>query len=214
MKIGIIGAGSIGKLYASLWITAGHQVMLSSRHPEKIKQSPEFIDNTAIGTPAEAARFGETVLLAVNYESLDSAIASIQLDVNDKLVIDATNPLVWTENGNTTKVISDEDISVQRVSKRLSEARIAKAFTTLWTGYVEQYSNVNNPEIAMPFATDNQQDRITVSELIKDAGLIPVDLGKLSNSRPLDPPSPIWNVALNKKELIQRLNRFRNKFAV
>ena len=37
MKIGIIGAGAIGKTYGELFKRAGHEVMLSSRNPENIE---------------------------------------------------------------------------------------------------------------------------------------------------------------------------------
>ena len=36
MKIGIIGAGHIGGTLAKLWVAAGHEVMLSSRHPDEL----------------------------------------------------------------------------------------------------------------------------------------------------------------------------------
>ncbi len=37
MKIGIIGTGHIGGTLARLWVAAGHEVMISSRHPDELK---------------------------------------------------------------------------------------------------------------------------------------------------------------------------------
>jgi len=37
MRIGIVGAGMIGSTVAKLWIDAGHEVRLSSRHPEDLQ---------------------------------------------------------------------------------------------------------------------------------------------------------------------------------
>lgn len=54
MKIGVIGAGAIGRTYGELFKRAGHEVMLSSRHPEHIEAG-----DYQIGTVAEAAAFGE-----------------------------------------------------------------------------------------------------------------------------------------------------------
>ena len=210
MKIGIIGAGAIGQTYAKLWSAAGHDILLSSRNPQNLTPIVKDIGGAAqAGTPAEAAQFGEVVLLAVNYWTLDEAIAAIKPHVSGKLVIDATNPLRHVEGGGTERAIADDQIAGLVLAAKLPEASIAKAFTTLWTGHVERHADVADPKIAMTLAADAPEDRETVAQLIKDAGLVPVDLGTLAQSRPLDPPSPVWNVVLTAQELADRIDEFR-----
>ena len=112
MKIGIIGAGAIGQTYAKLWSAAGHDILLSSRNPQNLTPIVKDIGGAAqAGTPAEAAQFGEAVLLAVNYWTLDEAIAAIKPHVSGKLVIDATNPLRHVEGGGTERAIADDQIA-------------------------------------------------------------------------------------------------------
>ena len=216
MKIGIIGAGAIGQTYAKLWNAAGHDILLSSRNPAKLTDLVQEIGpGVRAATPAQAAQFGEVVLLAVNYWTLDEAIAAIRPHIQGKLVIDATNPLRFKEGGGgTERVIGDDEIAGLVLAGKLPEARVAKAFTTLWTGHVERHSNVADPKIAMPLAADAPDDRETVAQLIRDVGLVPVDLGTLAQSRPLDPPSPVWNVVLTPNELIARVAAFRSTAAV
>ena len=215
MKIGIIGAGAIGQTYAKLWSAAGHEILLSSRNPERLTPIVEGIGPAVqAGTPAQAARFGDVVLLAVNYWTLDQAIDAIRPHVLGKLVIDATNPLRHAEGGGTERVIGDDQIAGLVMAAKLPEARIAKGFTTLWTGHVERHANVADPRIAMALAADVPEDRETVAQLIRDAGLVPVDLGTLAQSRPLDPPSPIWNVVLTAQELADRVDEFRRAATV
>ncbi|RZK81209.1 MAG: NADP oxidoreductase, partial [Methylobacterium sp.] len=36
-RIGIVGAGNIGGTLGGLWAKAGHEVMVSSRHPEELR---------------------------------------------------------------------------------------------------------------------------------------------------------------------------------
>ena len=63
LKIGIIGAGHIGGTLASLWVQAGHEVLLSSRHPDELKPLANSLGPKArVGTPREAALFGDVVL--------------------------------------------------------------------------------------------------------------------------------------------------------
>lgn len=206
MKIGIIGAGSIAQTYGRLWHEAGHDIMLSARNLAKAETAAGKIGLSA-GSASDAAAFGDVILLAVNYPTLDSAIDAIGAAAKGKLVIDATNPLRWTENGGTERVIGADALAAELTAARLPEARIAKSFTTLWTEHVENHSDRANPAIAMPLAADAKADRDTVAALISDAGLVPVDLGPLSQSRPLDPPSPIWNVVLTPAELLARINQ-------
>ena len=214
MKIGIVGAGAIGQIYAKLWNAAGHEVLLSSRNPQKLKELVgEIGPSVQAGTPAQAAAFGDVVLLAVNYWTLNEAIQAIRPHVAGKLVIDATNPLQHTEGGGIERVIGDDQIAGLVMAGKLPEARIAKAFTTLWTGHVESHANVADPEVAMTLAADALADRQTVAQLVRDAGLVPVDLGTLAQSRPLDPPSPIWNVVLTAQELADRVDEFRQETA-
>ena len=56
LKIGIIGAGNIGGALGEHWAKAGHEVFLSSRHPETLKPLADRLGPLAqAGTPREAA---------------------------------------------------------------------------------------------------------------------------------------------------------------
>lgn len=212
MRIGIIGAGGIGKLYGRLWRAAGHDIMISSRSAQTREAAADAID-AAAGTPQAAAAFGDVVLLAVNYATIDEAVAAIASEVAGKLVVDATNPLVTVAGGGTERVIAEDAIAGEVMAAKLPEARVAEGFTTLWTGHVEERSDHENPTVAMTLAADDPADREIVARLIRDAGLVPVDLGTLARSRPLDPPSPIWNVVLLAGELEERVTAFRQEQA-
>ncbi|HMA26305.1 MAG TPA: NAD(P)-binding domain-containing protein, partial [Solirubrobacterales bacterium] len=70
MRIGIVGAGRIGGNCATQLAKGGHQVKLSfSRDPSKLEAlSAEIGDAASVGTPAEAAGFGEVVVLSVPWD--------------------------------------------------------------------------------------------------------------------------------------------------
>src|SRR5215831_11077008 len=66
MRIGIIGAGMIGSTMAKRWAEAGHEIRLSSRHPDALQPFvAELGQRAAAATPAQAARFGDVVMLTV-----------------------------------------------------------------------------------------------------------------------------------------------------
>jgi hypothetical protein len=205
MKVGIIGAGDVGKTLAKLWVQAGHSIILSSRHPETLVGVIQELGSSAqAATVAQAASEADVLVLAVNYWAVDEAIAQISPHVSGKIVIDATNPLRYAEGGGTERVIGDQEIAGLVMANKLPNARIVKAFTTLWTGYLQQYAHQSAPKVAVALAGD-AADKPVVAGLIQDAGFEPVDLGTLTDSRPLDPPSPIWNKVLTADEMRERL---------
>src|SRR5450755_998096 len=55
-KIGIIGTGHIGGTLAKLWVASGHEVFMSSRHPEELKALAQSLGpKSHVGAPREAA---------------------------------------------------------------------------------------------------------------------------------------------------------------
>lgn len=203
MKIAIIGAGSIAQALAKPWVAAGHQVMLSSRNPENLEPLTTSL-GVSTGTVAATARFGEVLLLAVNYGTVAAAINEMAPLVSGKLIIDATNPLVWNAAGQTERVIGEDQIAGLVMQEKLPQARIGKAFTTVPAQALRSGAGSASP-LGIPFAADQDPDRQTLAGLIGDAGFAGVALGTLAQSRPLDPPSPIWGMALAPEEIRQRL---------
>ncbi|MEL6977323.1 MAG: NAD(P)-binding domain-containing protein [Pseudomonadota bacterium] len=214
MKIGIIGAGNIGQAYATLWRNAGHEVFLSSRNPDKHQSFVNNLgDGAFFGTVVEAAQFGDVVFLAANYASADSALSAIRPFVGDKLVIDAMNPLRAPNDTRKEPLIAVGEISALVTAGKLPEARIARAFTGLWAGYIEAKSNVESPSVAIPLAVADQEDRSVVERLITDAGFVPAYVGDLSKAGALDPGSPVWNVILTRDEALSRAHAFNQSKA-
>lgn len=66
MKIGIIGSGNIGGTLGKHWAKVGHEVMFSSRNPEKLQPMAEAV-GTQPSTVEQAAPFGEVILLAIPF---------------------------------------------------------------------------------------------------------------------------------------------------
>ena len=93
MKIGIIGTGEIGSALARHWAAAGHQLLISSRHPEQLQTlAKELGPNVTVGTPREAAAFGEVVMLAVPYGATPQVGRDYAAEMKGKVVLDAGNP--------------------------------------------------------------------------------------------------------------------------
>src|SRR5882757_487204 len=91
MRIGIVGAGRIGGNCATQFAKGGHEVKLSGHDPAKLGPlAAEIGDAASVGTPAEAAEFGEVVVFAVPWDGFDDAVAAAG-SLEGKIVIDTTN---------------------------------------------------------------------------------------------------------------------------
>lgn len=204
MQIGIVGAGAIRQVYGRLWKEAGHRVVLSARDETKVARVAEALGLEA-GTPEAAVRSADAVLLAVNYVGVDDAVRRLRGALEGKLVVDATNPLRIGDDGRLVRTIADDEIAVEVMVRKLPRSRLAKSFTTLWSGHVEKQADRGRLRIAMPFVAQHGEDRERVAFLVRDADFVPVDLGGLEAGAALDPQSSIWNVVMTPEELRERL---------
>jgi len=94
MKVGVLGSGDVAKTLAAGFLKHGHQVTVGSRSPGKLEDWIQQNPRAAAGSFADAAAFGEVVVLAVKgkaaFEALRLAGAE---NLAAKPIIDATNPI-------------------------------------------------------------------------------------------------------------------------
>ena len=94
LKIGIIGTGRIGGALARHWVNAGHEVFMSSRHPEELQDlAKELGPRAHVGLPREAAAFGSVVLVSVPYGAMPQIGADFAAELAGKVIIDTSNPV-------------------------------------------------------------------------------------------------------------------------
>jgi predicted dinucleotide-binding enzyme len=207
MKIGIIGAGRIGGTVARLLARAGHEVALSnSRGPESLAETVATINREADSskvratTADEAAAFGEVVLLAAPWRSLDNLPRAEAF--RGKIVIDATNPY-----GASGQLIDlGTSTSSEEVAKRLPGARVVKAFNTIHWEHLAKQGRTDVPlerRRAIFIAGDDVAAKKVVAAVIAEIGFAPVDTGGLRDGgRSQEPGSPLSNRNLTQAEAV------------
>ncbi|HEY1379851.1 MAG TPA: NAD(P)-binding domain-containing protein, partial [Gemmataceae bacterium] len=132
MKIGIIGAGNVGGTLGRGWAKHGHDVFFGVRRPddEKTRQLVAAVGPRArAGTVAEAAAFGEVVVLATPWPATEAAVRSAG-DLAGKAVIDCTNPLKPDFSG---LALGFSTSGAEQVARWAAGARVVMAFNT--TGF-------------------------------------------------------------------------------
>jgi predicted dinucleotide-binding enzyme len=184
MRVGIVGAGRIGGNCARQAVRAGHQVMLSfSRDIATLEALAEELgDRASVGSPREAAQFGDVVILSVPWGVIDEALEQAG-DLNGKVVIDTTNqfgPGPKPAPGQTAASFN---------SQRMPGARYTKSFNTLTSRFQDEAATRNgDKKVVQWICGDDRDAKLEVARLIEDMGYIPVDLGGTESCAVMEAP--------------------------
>jgi len=173
MKIGIIGAGRIGGTMGEHWVKAGHEVMLSSRHPENLKELAARLGPRArVGTPREAAAFGDVVFIAVPYSAMPEISRDYANEMKGKVVVNASNPIP-RRDGPMAEEAQKKGAGLAD-AEFLPGARVARAFTFPGAAVFKSEAHRRGDRVAVAVAADDKDAMEVASRLVRDAGFEPV----------------------------------------
>ena len=166
MRIAIIGKGNVGSALGS-GLSGKHEVKFGHRDPAE--------------PVADAAKWGEIIILAVPHDNANGAIEEIKPYADGKVVIDVTNAI-----GSKMELgISCTTSTAEETQKKLPKARVVKAFNTVFAGN-QSTGKVGNEQLTAFIAGDDLKAKQTVAQLTRDIGFDPVDCGPLRAARYLD----------------------------
>jgi predicted dinucleotide-binding enzyme len=183
MRIGIVGAGRIGGNCARQFAKGGHEVKLSGRDPGKLEPlAAEIGDAASVGTPAEAAEFGEVVVFAVPWDGFDEALASAG-SLKGKIVIDTTNQY------GSSEMPADGETAASFHAARVDDALYTKSFNTLTSAFqAEVADRPAEDRVVQWVCGDDAVAKQLVMGLIADAGYAPVDVGTNADAAVMEAP--------------------------
>ena len=168
MRIGIIGKGNVGSAIAAGLTRAGHEVKHGHRDPKE--------------PVAEAARWGEVIVLAVPFENVTEAAKTIGSLADGKTLLDVTNAI----GENMTLAIGCTTSAAEELQMKLPKARVAKAFNTVFARN-QSTGKLGGEQLTLFVASDDTKAKQTVMQLGRDIGFDPVDAGPLRSARYLEP---------------------------
>ena len=188
MRIGILGSGLMGGKLGTLFARAGHEVVFSyARSEAKLKRlAREAGGNARAGTPAEAARDADALLLAVHWSRVDDVLKQAG-DVSGKVMVSCSLPMNAddTEPRHRPHVVGRGATGEEGAPK----ARVVAAFNTVPSevlfGVYEARRKVNRPSLV--YCGDDRRAKRVAAGLIRDVGFDPVDAGPLRIARYTEP---------------------------
>ena len=194
MKVGLLGSGVVAKTLAEGFLKHGHEAMLGTREPAKLADWAAEHSGAQVGSFAEAAKFGDVVVLAVKGTAAAKAVQAAGAEnLAGKTVIDTTNPIAELppENGVLRYFTNLDESSMERLQREFADVHFVKAFNSV--GSVRMV----NPEFkdgkpTMFICGNDNGAKKTVSGILDQFGWETADMGKVEAARAIEPLCILW----------------------
>ena len=127
----VSSVGHICSTIGCLWVKAGHPVLFSSRHPEKLKELVAELGPLAQnGTVQQAIAFGDALLIAVPYGALPQIGQEYSDMLKGKIMLDACNAVPARDGAVAEEVERDRnrDRFAEISARHVARARVQYAF--------------------------------------------------------------------------------------
>jgi len=184
MNIGIVGGGNLGTGLAKHLKARGHRLMLSfSRDIGKLKLLADSRGVRA-DTPAEAAGFGEVVVLATAWSVTTEALRQVGKQAQNKILWDCTNALRPDMSG---LAIGTTTSGAEEVANLAPWARVVKAIPPFAEVLHSPDTLVGGKLPDVFVCADDAAARGVICELVRDIGAEPVNAGPLALARYTEP---------------------------
>jgi len=194
MKIGILGSGVVAQALAGGFLKHGHDVTMGTRAPAKLADWAAKNPQSHIASFADAAKFGELVVLAVKgTAAMDVLRLAGDANFAGKPVMDVTNPIADAPpvNGVLKYFTTLEDSQMERLQREFGGARFVKAFNSVGNACMV------NPQFkgGMPtmfYCGNDDAAKQVVKGIIEQFGWEPADMGKAEAARAIEPLCILW----------------------
>jgi hypothetical protein len=194
MQVGILGSGDVGLKLGDGFVETGNIVRIGTRSPLKVQSWISKYGNSraSSGNFAEAAAFGELLVIATLWEGTASAIRSADpKNFEGKVVIDVTNPLDFSKGVPPKLALGHTDSGGETVQRLLPRAKVVKAFNIVGNTHMFRPEFPGGPPTM--FICGNDDDaKETVSKILASFGWESVDIGNIEGSRLLEPLAMLW----------------------
>jgi 8-hydroxy-5-deazaflavin:NADPH oxidoreductase len=215
MRIGILGSGLMGGKLGTIFARAGHDVVFSyARSGARLKKLARDAEGKAsAGTPTEAAKGADALLLAVHWSRIGDVLKQTG-DLAGKVVVTCSLPM---DAGNTKLIIANTSSGAEELAKKVPKARVVSAFNTVPSevlfGVFEAKRRNDRPSLV--YCGDDERSKDAAAQLIGDVGFDAVDAGPLRIARYTEPFALlVAQLAYEGKggpELAYRFERFGKK---
>jgi predicted dinucleotide-binding enzyme len=196
----IIGVGNLGGALARHLVAGDELVVLAAANEAHATAlANELGPNASAASVEDAVAGADVVVLALWLDQLKEVIPAQASLLENKIVVDPSNPIGFDANGQMVRTLPDDQSSGSIVAALLpASAHYVKAFGTLGADALASSANLEPQRVALFYATDDDIAAGTVERLIRAAGFEPVKAGGLAEAIRLEGPNgPLSQGGLN-----------------
>jgi len=195
MNVGVIGSGGVGKVLAEGFLKHGFGVTIGSRTAGKLADWAAQHPGTHTGTFAEAAEFGEVVVLAVKgHVAAEALRLAGVVNLKGKPVLDACNPI--DESGppvnGVLKLYTRMDESLmEQLQREFADAKFVKAFNSVGAALMVD-PQLKGGKPTMFICGNDDGAKQTATGILDEFGWETADVGKVESARAIEPLCMLW----------------------
>ncbi len=195
MRVGVLGTGDVGKALGRGFLALGHEVKMGAReaqNPKATEWAKAAGAKASIGTFAEAAQFGEVVVVCTLGAANESVIQQTgAANLAGKVVIDTTNPLDFSKGMPPSLLFGGRDSGGEQLQRLAPQAKVVKAFNTVGNAHMFRPEFPGGPP-DMFIAGNDGEAKARVAGIVRDFGWNVIDLGGIDASRYLEAMCMAW----------------------
>jgi predicted dinucleotide-binding enzyme len=194
MKVGVLGSGEVARTLASGLLKHGYEVKLGSRTPEKLAEWARANAKGQTGTFAEAAAFGELIILAVKGNAAAEALRLAgAANLKGKAVADTCNPIADAPpvNGVLQFFTGPNESLLEQLQSEFKDAHLVKAFNSVGAArMVDPEFEGGKP--TMFICGNDESAKKGVGRILDDFGWETADMGAAEAARAIEPLCMLW----------------------
>ncbi|HSR65174.1 MAG TPA: NAD(P)-binding domain-containing protein [Xanthomonadaceae bacterium] len=196
MKVGILGSGVVAQTLGSGFLAHGHAVLLGTRDAAKLADWQAANAGGRVGDFAQAAEFGDLVVLAVKGTAAADALRAAGADrLGTKVVIDATNPIADAppQNGVLRFTTTLDEALMEQLQREFPRARLVKAFNSVGNALMVDPQLAGGPP-SMFICGNDAAAKDVVRGILGQFGWDTEDMGGVEAARAIEPLCILWCV--------------------
>ncbi len=194
-NVAVIGSGQVGQVLADGFLKHGHSVMRASRDPQKLADwKAKAGERASVGTFAEAAKFGELLVLCVKGSAAADAIELCGPDVlAGKLVLDATNPIAdGPPDKGVIRFFTDLNESLmERLQRKAPAAHFVKAWSSVGNAQMVN-PDYGGTRPTMFICGNDAGAKQAATKILDQFGWDSEDMGGVEAARAIEPLCMLW----------------------
>jgi NADPH-dependent F420 reductase len=206
-KITIIGAGNMARGIATRWAGEENEIQVLAPTSEHAVSLAEELGGGARAGGVNDAIEGDIVVLATPYDGALDFVSRRAGDLTDKVVVDITNPV---DSASFDRLVTPPDSSAaQEIAAKLPEGvPVVKAFNTTSAGTLAS-GEVSGSQLDVLIASDDEEAKQKVAQLVRSGGMRPVDAGPLRRAQQLEHLG-FLHMALQPRQRLRQRSKVRH----